>query len=31
MIREGIQKGKKYNHLIPLPAWEIIEKNGYYL
>jgi nicotinate-nucleotide adenylyltransferase len=31
MIREGIQNGKKYNHLIPLPAWEIIEKNGYYL
>ncbi len=31
MIREGIKMGKKYNHLIPFQAWEIIEKNGYYL
>jgi nicotinate-nucleotide adenylyltransferase len=31
MIREGIKMGKKYNHLIPIAAWEIIEKNGYYL
>lgn len=31
MIREGIKSKKKYDYLVPKPAWDIIEKNGYYL